>query len=72
MNKDSIYNSNTDCETLENLYDFDAQTTNIGYRGTELAMLQTEIGKYGDVCFYFFWYCIFENVRPFSASGFTP
>ena len=45
MKKDLIHNSNTDFEALESLYDFDAQTTSISYRGTELAMLQTEIGK---------------------------
>ena len=45
MNKDLIYNSNTDFEALESLFDFDAQPTTISYRRTELAMLQTEFGK---------------------------
>ena len=45
MDKDLIYNSNTDFEELENIYEFDTQTTTISYRGTEQAMLQTDIGK---------------------------
>ena len=45
LHKDLIYNSNTDFEALESLYDFDAQPTTISCRRTKLAMLQTEIGK---------------------------
>ena len=45
MDKDLIYNSNTDFEALENIYDFDAQTTTISHRGTEPAMPQTETSK---------------------------